>query len=63
MWLKPCLHFSNIANTRHQVAQVAFKNSAPFIKCVTNIDVTTILEIILKQQKIYGFTHKMKELI
>ena len=32
----------NITNIGHQVTQVAFKNCAPFTKCITKIDGTII---------------------
>ena len=32
----------DITIIRHQVTQVAFKNCAPFTKCITRIDETTI---------------------
>ena len=32
----------DITIIRHQVTQVAFKNCAPFTKCITKIDETTI---------------------
>ena len=35
----------NIAISRHHIIQVAFKNCAPFIKCITKIDETTIDDI------------------
>ena len=60
--------------------QAAFKNCAPFTKCTTKIDETTIddaedlrlvmpmynlieyIQIILKQQEVYNFIQKMKEI-
>ena len=33
---------SDITIIRHNVTQAAFKNCAPFIKCITKIDGTTI---------------------
>ena len=35
----------NIAISRYHIIQVAFKNCAPFIKCITKIDGTTIDDI------------------
>ena len=32
----------DITIIRHQVTQLAFKNCAPFTRCITNIDGTTI---------------------
>ena len=45
MWLQACLHFSkrcDITLTAAPVTQVSFKNCAPFTKCLTNINGTTI---------------------
>ena len=62
-------------------APVAFKNCAPFTKCITKTDETTIgdaeglhlvkpmfnliniVQIILKQQDVYGFIRRTKQLI
>ena len=55
---------------------MSFKNCAPFTRCITKIDGTAIddakdldlvmsmyNQIILKQQEVYGFILKMKQLI
>ena len=51
--------------------QESFKNYAPFSKCITKIERTTIedaedlnlVQIILKQQEVDGFIQKKKQLI
>ena len=58
--------------------QVAFKNYAPFTNCITRIDGTRIDDavdlrfihaslqsnrIYFKQQEVYGFIQKMKQLV
>ena len=51
--------------------QESFKNYAPFTKCITKIEATTIedakdlnlVQIILKQQEVDGFIQKKKQLI
>ena len=35
-------NLTNITITGHQATKVAFKNCAPFTKCITKIDETTI---------------------
>ena len=66
-----------ITRVHNNATPVAFKNFAPFIKCITKIDGTTIddakdlglvmlmniVRIILTRQVIYGFILKIKELI
>ena len=60
----------------HRITQVAFRNCTPFTKCTTKIDGTTIedldlvksiynltVQVILKQQKVYGFILKTEQLI
>ena len=42
MWLLRCLQFSNITVRATPATQVALINCAPFTKCVTKIDETTI---------------------
>ena len=44
MWLQRCFNFSKrwYTVTAAPATQVAFKNCAPFIKCITTIDETTI---------------------
>ena len=51
---------ANIAIIGHQVTQVACKNCAPFTKCITKIEGTTIDDA---EQDVYGFIQKMKQLI
>ena len=57
----------NVTIIGHQATQVAFKYCAPFTKCITKIDGTTIDDvedqIILKQQKVCGFILCLKQLI
>ena len=57
--------------TAPRATQISFKNCAKFSKCITKIDGTTIdiveeldlVRIILKQQDVYGFILKMKQII
>ena len=66
----------DITVTAAPETHVSFKNCAPFTRCITKIDGTTIddakdldlvmpmyNQIILKQQEVYGFILKMKQLI
>ena len=53
MWLQQCLHYNhayilvkgNITVVAAPASQVAFKNCAPFAKCITEIDETTIDDV------------------